>query len=44
MCNKIDGFSKVYNKTRHLVLFCPERCNAIYDWIKYLLSKKRCIT
>ena len=36
---KIDGFIKIYDGTRCLVLFASERYNAIYNKIKYLLSE-----
>ena len=29
--DKIDGFIKIYDGTRYLVLFGPERYDAIYD-------------
>ena len=29
--DKIDGFINIYDGTRYLVLFGPERYNAIYD-------------
>ena len=32
--NKIDGFIKIYNGTR----FGPERYDAIYDRIRYLIK------
>ena len=38
--DKIDGFIKIYDGTRHFVLFGPERYNAIYDKIRYLISEK----
>ena len=41
---KVDGFIKIYNETRYLVLFGPERHNAIYDRIRYLISDKSGIT
>ena len=37
---KIDGFIRVYDGTRYLVLFGSERYNAIYDRIDYLINKK----
>ena len=37
---KIDGFIKIYDGIRYLVLFAPERYNAIYDRINYLTSEK----
>ena len=42
--DKIDGFINIYDGTRYLVLFGPERYNAIYDWIKYITSEKSGIT
>ena len=41
--NKIDGFIKIHNKIRYLVLF-DEWCDKVYDRIKYLISKKSGIT
>ena len=32
---------KIYDGTRYLVLFDPERYDEIYDWIKHIISKKR---
>ena len=41
---KIDRFIKTYDGIRYLVLFAPERYNAIYDGINYLISEKSGIT
>ena len=38
--DKIDGFIRVYNGTRYLVLFGLEKYNAIYNRIRYLISQK----
>ena len=38
--DKIDGFIKIYNGIRYLVLYDYERYNAIYDRIRYLISEK----
>ena len=38
--SKIDGFTRVYNGTRYLVLCGPEKCDAIFNRIKYLYVKK----
>ena len=38
--DKVDGFIRVYNGTRYLVLFGPGRYGAIFDRIKYLTSLK----
>ena len=37
--DKIDGFIKIHNKIRHLVLF-DDWCDSICDRIKYLIRKK----
>ena len=37
--NKIDGFIKIYDGTRYLVLFGPERYDAIYDRTRYISYK-----
>ena len=41
---KIDGFIIIYDGTRYLVLFGSEKCNAIYNRIRYLISLKSSIT
>ena len=41
---KIDGIIKIYDGTKYLVLFGPERYHAIYGRIRYLISQKICIT
>ena len=35
--NKIDGFIKIHNKIRYLVLF--DWCDKVYDRIKHLISE-----
>ena len=35
--NKIDGFTKVYYGTRYLVLFTAEKCDFIYNRIRYFI-------
>ena len=42
--NKIDGFIRVYEGTRYLVLLGSEKYNSIYNRIKYLISIKSGIT
>ena len=42
--DKIDGFITVYNGTRYLVLFGPEKYDAIYYRIIYFISQKSGIT
>ena len=38
--DKIDGFTRVYNRTRYLAFFGPEKHDAIYNRIRYLISQK----
>ena len=38
--DKIDRFAEIYDGIRYLILFAPERYNAICDRIKYLISEK----
>ena len=35
--NKIDGFTRVYDGTRYLVLFGYEKFDAIYNRVTYLI-------
>ena len=42
--DKIDGFIKIHDKIRYLVLFDYSYCNKICDKIKYLISEKSDIT
>ena len=42
--NKIDGFIRIYDKIRCLVLFDYSYCDKICDNIKYLISEKRGFT
>ena len=42
--NKVDGFIRVYDGTRYLVLFGAEKDDAIYNRIKYFISQKSGIT
>ena len=42
--NKINGFIKIYEGIRYLILYNYERYNAIYDKMKYLLSEKSGVT
>ena len=41
---KIDGFIKIYDGIRYLILFASERYNAIYDRINHLINEKSGIT
>ena len=42
--DKIDGFNRVYNGTRYLVLSGPDKYDAIYNRIRYLISQNSGIT
>ena len=41
--NKVDGFVRVYDGIRYLVLFGPEIYDATYDKIRSFLSQESCI-
>ena len=38
--DKIDGFIRVYDGNRYLVLFGLEKYDAIYNRIRYLINQK----
>ena len=38
--DKIDGFIRVFDGSRHLVLLGPEKYDAIYNRIRYLTKLK----
>ena len=38
--DEADEFIRVYNGIRYLVLFGPEKCDAIYNRIRYLITQK----
>ena len=40
--DKVDGFIKVSDGTTYLVLFDPEKYDAIYNNIRYLIRQKKC--
>ena len=42
--DKIDGFIRVYDGTRYLVLFGSEKYDSIYNRVRYLLSAKSSLT
>ena len=42
--DKIDGFIRIFDGTRYLVLLGPEKDDAIYNRIRYLISLKSGIT
>ena len=35
--DKIDGFIRIYDRTRYLVLFGSEKHDSIYNRIRYLI-------
>ena len=37
--DNLDGFTKLYDGIRYLVLFASEKYNRIYDRINYLVKK-----
>ena len=39
-CDKIYGFIRIYDGTRHLTLFASEKYEAIYCTVRYLISLK----
>ena len=39
--DKLHGFIGVYYETRYLVIFGPEKYDAIYNRIRYLIGVKR---
>ena len=41
---KINGFIKIYDRTKYLVLLGPEKYDTIYDRIRHLISLKSGIT
>ena len=42
--SKINGFNRVYDETRYLVLFGSEKYDSIYNRIRYAISVKNDIT
>ena len=42
--DKIDGFIRIYDRTRYLTLFSSENYGAIYNRIRYLISLKSGMT
>ena len=42
--DKIDGFIKIHDKIRYLVIFDYSYCDTIFNQIKYLISEKSGIT
>ena len=42
--DKVDGFIRVYDETKYLVLISPEKYDAICNKMRYLITQKSCIT
>ena len=42
--DKIDGFIRIYDRSKYLLLLDPEKCDAVYKKIKYLINIKSGIT
>ena len=42
--DKIDGLVKMYDGTKYIILLGPEKYDAIYNRIRYLISLKSSIT
>ena len=42
--SKLDSFIRVYDGTRYLVLFCPEKYYAICNRIRYLVGQESDMT
>ena len=42
--DKINGFNKIYDGIRYLILYDYEKYNTIYDRVKYLICEKSGIT
>ena len=42
--DKVDGFIKEYDGTKYFMLFCPEKYDAIFNRIRYLIVLKSGIT
>ena len=40
MFDKVDGFIRVYDGTKYLVLFGPEKYDGFFNRIRYLISQK----
>ena len=40
----VDGFIRVYDGTRYLVLFSPEKYDTVYNRTRYLISQKSGVT
>ena len=38
--DKVDGFIRVHDDPRYLILFGPGKCDAIYNRTRYRISQK----
>ena len=38
--DEIDGFTRIYDGIRYLILFASQRYNKIYNRIRYYISEK----
>ena len=41
---KVDEFNRVYDGTRYLLVFGPEKKDVFYNRIRYLIGLKSCVT
>ena len=41
MFDKVDGFIRDYDERKYLVFFGLEKCDPIYDSMRYLIGLKR---
>ena len=41
--DKVDEFIETYDETRYVVVFGPEKCDVIYNKIRYMISQKSVI-
>ena len=42
--NEVNGFIRIYDGTKYFLLFGLEKCDAIYNRIRYLIYLKSVIT
>ena len=42
--DKADGFIRVYDGTKHVVLLKPEKYNAVFNRVRYLIGIKNSIS
>ena len=42
--DKVDRFIRVYDGTKYLVLSAPQKCDPIYNRVRYLIREKSGIT